>query len=116
MRELAGRVSFATQHEQEGYGHAVFQSRAFADGEMVLLCLGDHLFRGKPLSPCRELAEMSARAGGRSVSAVNRIGPDELKGFGTIAGTRRPDDRRLIEVSLIIEKPCNRRRAPKPAR
>jgi UTP--glucose-1-phosphate uridylyltransferase len=71
----------------------------------VLLCLGDHLFRGKPVSPFIELAQMAKISGGKSVSAVNRIGPAELKSFGTIAGQRRADDHRLIDVSLIIEKP-----------
>jgi UTP--glucose-1-phosphate uridylyltransferase len=106
MRELTDVVQFAVQHEQEGYGHAVYQTRSFAAGEMVLLCLGDHLFRGKSVSPFTELASMAAISGGRSVSAVNRIGPTELKGFGTIAGKRRADNARLIDVSLIIEKPA----------
>jgi UTP--glucose-1-phosphate uridylyltransferase len=105
MRELAGRVTFAIQHEQEGFGHAVYQTKAFAAGEMVLLCLGDHLFRGRPVSPARELADMAAISAGRSVSAVNRIGPADLKGYGTIAGRRRADQPRLIDISLIIEKP-----------
>jgi UTP--glucose-1-phosphate uridylyltransferase len=105
MRELSDRVSFAIQYEQEGYGHAVYQSHKFAAGEMVLLCLGDHLFRGSPVSPFRELAEFGASSGGKSVSAVNRIGPNDLKGFGTIAGKRRADNPRLIDVSLIVEKP-----------
>lgn len=105
MGELSSRVQFAVQHEQEGYGHAVFQTKPFANGEMVLLCLGDHLFRGKPISPFVELASMAAHSGGRSVSAVNRIGPAELKGFGTIAGKRQSTNPRLIDVSLIIEKP-----------
>ena len=105
MRKFAQRVCFAVQHQQEGYGHAVFQTKDFAAGEMVLLGLGDHLFRGSPVSPYRELAGLAAIAGGRSVSAVNRISAGELKGYGTIAGTRRGDTPRLIEVSLIIEKP-----------
>lgn len=105
MRRFADRVSFAVQHQQEGYGHAVFQTRAFADSQMVLLGLGDHLFRGKPVSPYRELAELSAGSGGKSVSAVNRITADQLKGYGTIAGTRRTANPRLIDISLIIEKP-----------
>ena len=108
MRELADVVTFAVQHEQEGYGHAVYQTREFAGGDPVLLCLGDHLFRGasgRP-SPFVELAEAAAATGGtRGVSAVNRIGPADLKGFGTIAGRRRPDAPRLVDVSLIIEKP-----------
>jgi len=105
MRQLAARLSFAVQSRQKGYGHAVFQSKHFAGGEMVLLCLGDHLFRGKPVSPYRELAQMAAVSQGRSVSAVNRIGAGELKGYGTIAGTRRAANPRLIDVSLIVEKP-----------
>jgi UTP--glucose-1-phosphate uridylyltransferase len=106
MRDLASRVSFAVQHEQEGYGHAVYQTRKFVNNEMVLLCLGDHLFRGSPVSPYKELAEMAKASNGKSVSAVNAIGPSELKGFGTIAGKRRSDNPRLIDVSLIIEKPA----------
>jgi UTP--glucose-1-phosphate uridylyltransferase len=103
MRELGKRLTFAVQHEQEGYGHAVFQSRAFAAGEPVLLCLGDHLFRGHSVSPSRDL--VAHWDGTRSVSAVNRIAPHELRGYGTIAGKRTAADERLIDVSLIIEKP-----------
>jgi UTP--glucose-1-phosphate uridylyltransferase len=105
MRELSRRVRFVVQQEQEGYGHAVFQSRAFAAKEMVLLCLGDHLFRGTPISPYKEMTLMAAACGGRSVSAVNRIRAHELKGYGTIAGKRRKDNPRVIDVELIIEKP-----------
>jgi UTP--glucose-1-phosphate uridylyltransferase len=106
MRGFAKRVSFAVQREQEGYGHAVFQTKDFADGEMVLLGLGDHLFRGKPISPYRELADMAKVSDGKSVSAVNRISAAELKGYGTIAGARRAENPGLIDVSLIIEKPA----------
>lgn len=105
MRQLAGRVRFALQHAQEGYGHAVYQARSFAAGEPVLLCLGDHLFRGRRESPCVQLAGLWSVGGGRSISAVNRIGPAELKGYGTIAGLRRAGAGGLIDVSLIIEKP-----------
>jgi UTP--glucose-1-phosphate uridylyltransferase len=106
MKKFSERVCFAVQREQEGYGHAVFQTKNFAAGEMVLLGLGDHLFRGQPVSPYRELADMARVSGGKSVSAVNRISANELKGYGTIAGTRRTENLRLIDVSLIIEKPA----------
>ena len=106
MRGFSKRVSFAVQDVQDGYGHAVYQARAFAAGEPVLLCLGDHLFRGEPVSPYAELAAMTAVSDGKPVSAVSRITADELKGYGTIAGTRRTSNPRLIDVSLIIEKPA----------
>jgi UTP--glucose-1-phosphate uridylyltransferase len=51
MREFAQHISFAVQSTQEGYGHAVYQTRDFAAGDRVLLCLGDHLFSGRRISP-----------------------------------------------------------------
>jgi UTP--glucose-1-phosphate uridylyltransferase len=105
MRAALDRISFAVQESQEGYGHAVYQSRAFANGDPVLLCLGDHLFRGGHRSCHRQLLEAYAAGGGKSVSAVNRIAADDLKGYGTIAGTRRAAGSDLINVTRIIEKP-----------
>jgi UTP--glucose-1-phosphate uridylyltransferase len=49
---------------------------------------------------------MARISGGKSVSAVNRISANELKGYGTIAGVRRAENPRLIDVSLIVEKPA----------
>ena len=105
MRAAAGRITFAVQTDQEGFGHAVYQSRAFAAGEPVLLCLGDHLFRGKGYSCHARLMEAFAASGGKTVSAVNRIRPEELKGYGTIAGQRTKGNPALIEVTRIVEKP-----------
>jgi UTP--glucose-1-phosphate uridylyltransferase len=105
MRAALERLSFATQERQEGFGHAVYQSQAFAAGEPILLCLGDHLFRGVQQSCHQRLALAYETAGGKTVSAVNRIQAHELKGYGTIAGQRSPANPNLVEVSLIIEKP-----------
>ncbi len=105
MRAALDRISFAVQDAQEGFGHAVFQSRHFAQGEPVLLCLGDHLFRGGSQSCHLQLLEAFAMCGGKSVSVVNRIGAADLKGYGTIAGKRKEVNPALIDVDLIIEKP-----------
>jgi len=105
MRSALDRITFAVQEYQEGYGHAVLQSKAFANSEPILLCLGDHLFRGHD-RPCHsQLMDAYEACGGRSVSAVNRIRAEDLKGYGTIAGNRRPAWPDLIDVSLIVEKP-----------
>ena len=105
MRAVLDRISFAVQEYQEGYGHAVYQSKAFANGDPVLLCLGDHLFRGGNESCHSQLMQAYEVCGGKSVSAVNRIHADDLKGYGTIAGKRLQTNPDLIDVSLIIEKP-----------
>jgi UTP--glucose-1-phosphate uridylyltransferase len=105
MRAALERISFAVQERQEGYGHAVYQSKAFANGDPILLCLGDHLFRGGHESCHSRLIQAYEVCGGKSVSAVNRIQADDLRGYGTIAGKRRRTNPDLIDLSLIIEKP-----------
>lgn len=105
MRAWSERLHFREQKTQEGFGHAVFQTRDFAAGEPVLLCLGDHLFRGAPDSPHVALVRAAELGDGKTISAVNRIGPAELRGYGTIAGRRRVAHPELIDVDLIIEKP-----------
>ena len=107
MAAMAERIRYVTQPTQDGYGHAVFQSREFADGEPVLLCLGDHLFRGGGAAAnCpAQMIHAFGQSAGCSLSAVNRISAAELKGYGTIAGRRREDRPELIRVTRIIEKP-----------
>jgi UTP--glucose-1-phosphate uridylyltransferase len=105
MRAALDRISFAVQEHPEGFGHAVYQSEAFANGDPILLCLGDHLFRGGSESCHSQLIRAYRVCGGKSVSAVNRIHADDLKGYGTIAGKRLQANSDLIDVSLIIEKP-----------
>ncbi len=107
MRDWADRLTFRVQTTQEGFGHAVYQTSDFAAGQPILLCLGDHLFRGSPESPHSQLTRVAAETGAtKTVSAVNRIAPHELKGYGTISGRRRADRPELIDVNLIIEKPA----------
>jgi len=105
IRSVLDCLAFVNQDRQEGYGHAVYQGRAFAAGEPVLLCLGDHLSRGKTTSCHRQLIQAFERCDGKTVSAVNRIRPEALKGYGTIAGKRLEDTPALIRVSKIVEKP-----------
>jgi UTP--glucose-1-phosphate uridylyltransferase len=105
MQAALDRISFAVQGTQEGYGHAIYQSKAFAGGDPILLCLGDHLFRGGARSCHSQLIDAYEQCAGRSISAVNRIGAADLKGYGTIAGSRLPGRPELISVTQIVEKP-----------
>lgn len=105
MEKALNRITFAVQKEQEGFGHAVYQSKTFAKSEPILLCLGDHLFRGYGQSCHSLLINAFTACNGKSLSAVNRIHSQDLKGYGTIAGKRLLTNPLLIDVSLIIEKP-----------
>src|ERR1019366_5149500 len=51
MRGFAKRVSFAVQHQQEGYGHAVFQTKNFAAGGKGFVGPRGPFFFGPPGLP-----------------------------------------------------------------
>jgi UTP--glucose-1-phosphate uridylyltransferase len=99
------RIRYIAQETQEGYGHAVYQARGFAAAESILLLLGDHLFRAVESSCSRQLMDVAAAVPDHSISAVNPIGPQDLGGYGTIAGRRMLPNPQLIEVTAIVEKP-----------
>jgi UTP--glucose-1-phosphate uridylyltransferase len=105
MQAALDRICFAVQETQEGYGHAVYQSKAFANGDPILLCLGDHLFRSGARSCHSQLIEAYELCAKKSVSAVNRIQAADLEGYGTIAGKRLPGHPELISITQIVEKP-----------
>ncbi len=103
MAAIGARLQFIVQATPRGFGHALLCAREFVGRAPCLLCTGDLLYR----DGCHEkLVTAFARAGGtRSVSGVARIGPDALRGYGTIAGRRRPEAPALIEITRILEKP-----------
>lgn len=105
MRDISARIQYVTQHTQDGLGHAVLQSRQFAANEPVIICLGDHLFRGGRTSCPAQLLTAFDRSPEKSLSAVNRINSGELHAYGTIAGNPLPEHDDLIDVTHIVEKP-----------
>jgi len=101
----ASRLSFVTQTEPLGYGHAVLLARQFTSGEAFLHLVSDHLSiaRGATRS-ARQVADL-ARAEGCSVSAVQPTRENMLRFYGAVGGRRvaqRPD---LYEVQHVLEKP-----------
>ena len=71
LASLAERISYVEQPSPEGFGHAVYQAKDFANGEPTLLLLGDHVYTGDPLGQMLAAGEAS----GGSVTGV-RVEPE----------------------------------------
>ncbi len=107
MRKFSERVSFRRPAaSRKATGTRFSRRKILRPAKWSCSASATICFAATPVSPYRELADMANISGGKSVSAVNRISAAELKGYGTIAGTRRAENPRLIDVSLIIEKPA----------
>jgi len=105
MEEVAGRLRFAVQAEPLGYGHAVWTARDFADGQPVLLLLGDHVYISREPRRCaRQLMDLAA-AEGCAVSAVQSTREHLIGQYGTISGRRLADRSDVYLIDEILEKP-----------
>ncbi|MFW6189062.1 MAG: sugar phosphate nucleotidyltransferase [Planctomycetota bacterium] len=103
LRELGRRLSYVEQPEQEGLGHAVWCAREWADGDPVLVLLGDHVYVSTTDHRCA--AQLADRFEGPSITALVPVGPEELSRFGVVGGALRCGDARMVEAECFLEKP-----------
>jgi UTP--glucose-1-phosphate uridylyltransferase len=101
----ASRLTFVTQAEPLGYGHAILLARAFTAGQPFLHLVSDHLYVARgPTRSAKQVADL-ARTEGCAVSAVQPTREGVLRFYGAIGGRRvalRPD---LYEIQNVLEKP-----------
>jgi len=102
--EIGRHVRFVTQTAQEGFGHAVFCTRAAMGDEPFLLMLGDHLYRSDSAVSCARQVVDAYQQSGISVVGLRRTPEDEIASFGTATGVWVEPARRLT-VTEFAEKP-----------
>jgi UTP--glucose-1-phosphate uridylyltransferase len=99
------RVTFVTQKEPRGYGHAILCAKSYLGDSAFLHLVGDHLYLSDQSKACaRQIIEV-AQSEGCSVSGVQATKEKMLPFFGAIGGSRLPKTDRLYEVKRVIEKP-----------
>lgn len=105
VTELLQRLRFVVQDDPRGYGHAVWQSRAFASGEPILLLLGDHLYLSREPRRCaRQLLDL-AESEACAASAVQSTREHLIHQYGTVQAKRRPGSPDVYAIDEVIEKP-----------
>jgi UTP--glucose-1-phosphate uridylyltransferase len=106
LSRIEKALTFVVQEKPEGYGHAVYQARAFVGDEHFLLLLGDHIYISSSDDRCaRQLLDAHHRSGAEAISAVQPTPANLLHSFGTMRGTALDASGRLFHVSAIKEKP-----------
>jgi UTP--glucose-1-phosphate uridylyltransferase len=109
-RDAAGehreRVHFVAQEEARGYGHALYQAKAFTGGEPFVHQVGDHIFLPATDAPHgAEHLVAVATENGCSVSGVQPTRESLLPYFGTIGGQRVGGTQDRYTVESVVEKP-----------
>jgi UTP-glucose-1-phosphate uridylyltransferase/mevalonate kinase len=105
LLDIGKRVSFVTQNNQEGFGHAVYCAREPIGDEPFLLMLGDHIYRATDghVSCARQLIDTYT---GTSLIGLRLTPEDKIKNFGAVAGVWLEDeDQKLLNITEVAEKP-----------
>ncbi|MFK7804656.1 MAG: sugar phosphate nucleotidyltransferase [Anaerolineae bacterium] len=101
----SAQVTFMPQAEQLGHGHAVYCANEFTAGEPFLHLVGDHLYVSRSFEGCAQHLVGVAAKEACSVSAVQATRESQLPFYGTIGGSRLPNQPDLYRVSDVMEKP-----------
>jgi UTP-glucose-1-phosphate uridylyltransferase len=102
--EIGRQVTFLTQKNQEGFGHAVYCAREAVGPEPFLLMLGDHIYRSKGAVSCAEQLIEAYNSHGISVLGLRLTPEEKIANFGTAAGIW-VEEGRLLNVTEFAEKP-----------
>ena len=103
--ERAEHLTFVTQDEPRGYGHAVYCAREFVGREPFLHMVGDHVYVSDDLRGCAQQLIDVATTQNCSVSAVQPTREHLLPYFGTIGGHRLRGTSDRYVVERVVEKP-----------
>ena len=103
--EHADRLTFVTQDEPRGYGHAVYCAREFVGDQPFLHMIGDHIYISDTGKSCAQQLVETARAQSSAVSGVQPTRETLLPLFGAVGGQRIKGTQDLFLIDQVIEKP-----------
>ncbi len=102
---IGKKLSFCIQKEQKGFGHAVYQSMEFANGEPVLLLLGDTIYQSNTDVPCTKQLIDRYEKYGRTMVAVHDVPVEDVVHYGIFAGNWEDREFTVMNLNRIAEKP-----------
>ncbi len=103
--EHSNHLTFVSQAEPKGYGHAIWRAKDFVKSESFLHLIGDHLYVSRTNKRCAQRVVEVAEAESCSVSAVQATREGLLPNYGAISGKRVHGRDDLYSVEKVIEKP-----------
>ncbi len=105
IRSIAPKLRFVVQEERRGFGHAVYQCRAFAADEPVLLLLGDTLYRSNTRRTCSLQLIDAFDAINAPMVSIHPIPLAEVVRYGVMTGVWEGTDQTLMRITEFAEKP-----------
>ena len=104
IQDLGSRITFLTQDEQEGYGHAVFWTKEWVNDEPFLLMLGDHVYLSDTENTCASQVVEAYAQIQKSVIGLTVMPAEIIQKAGCITGVwQEPSS--ILSITQLYEKP-----------
>lgn len=103
--DIGKKLRYVYQTEKKGFGDAVYKCAEFANGESVLLLLGDTLYESH-INKCCALQFIEAyKKYGKPMISINEVALDKVNYYGIISGKWMDSKEQILNMSNITEKP-----------
>ena len=97
-------IHYIRQRYMRGLGDAIFCAKAFMGDEPFAVLLGDDVVYNPEKPALKQLIDVYEATGG-SVLGCQEVPDDKVSAYGIVAGSET-DDKRLMRVSDMVEKPA----------
>lgn len=102
---LGKKITYVYQRERLGFGHAVFQCRAFTENEPVLLLLGDMVYQSFTEDNCSKQLVQAFEQCGKALVSIHEVPEDDVMHYGILHGQWEDEEETLLKVGQMYEKP-----------
>ncbi len=105
IEQIGRKVTYVYQKERLGFGHAVYQSRAFTQNEPVLLLLGDMVYQSNTEKNCCRQVMDAFEQCGKTLVSIHSIPGEQVVNYGILHGQWENEKEDLMRVDIMEEKP-----------
>lgn len=103
--KMGKMITYAYQDERRGFGHAVYQSKDFAESEPVLLLLGDMIYESSIGKTCSSQLISCYEAHGLPVISMHEVPAQQVVHYGIMHGVWESAKEEEMCLDCIYEKP-----------
>jgi len=104
---LREHVTYVYQQERKGFGHAVWLAKQFAEGEPVLLLLGDFLYRSNTAVNCCKQVIDAYKECGCTLVSITEVPLERVVHYGILHGYWNNSEETMMKVDRMVEKPTD---------
>lgn len=106
INKMRQHITYIYQKERKGFGHAVWLTKKFTEGEPVLLLLGDFVYRSNTNECCSKQVIDAYKECGRTLVSIMEIPLERVVHYGILHGVW-DENETLMKVDSMVEKPTD---------